>query len=157
VTNSNVGKASDPVASKWARRLLTIALAYLPIMVLGGVLSIVFDVGAHPGGGPGDMVFKGTALVPPLFLPIVLVGAAFLARQHGAAGVLGKVVAGLIGLAFTAGSTFNLPNDVEAARAAGSPLLLTIASGALGLVLGLTLVVHSALSLRDQAQQRGRS
>jgi hypothetical protein len=103
------------------------------------------------------MVFKGTALVPPLFLPIVLVGAALLARKHGSAGVLGKVVAGLLGLAFTAGSTLNLPNDIEAARAAGSPVLLTVATGALHLILGLTLAVHSVLSLRDQAQKGGQS
>ena len=36
-------------------RLLPIALAYLPVPVVGAVLSIVWGVGATPDGGPADL------------------------------------------------------------------------------------------------------
>jgi hypothetical protein len=103
------------------RRLLPITLAYLPIAAAGSVASFLYNVGATPDGRPSDVFLRGTPLAPPLFLPVLLVIGSWLARKDGWLGIAGMAFAGLVGLAFIGGSTFNLPNDLEAARAAGSP------------------------------------
>jgi hypothetical protein len=83
-----------------ARRLLSIAGAYLPVVATGGVLFFVYRVGARPGGDPrADIVFRGTALAPPLFLPASMVGGAALARAPGRAGAIGTAIAGAVGIA----------------------------------------------------------
>ena len=64
------------------------------------------------------MVLRGTALTPPLFLPVLLIGGAAAARRDGAAGTVGAGVVSFVGAAFMAGSTANLPNDFAAAKAA---------------------------------------
>jgi hypothetical protein len=119
------------------RRLLPIVLVYLPVPILGAILSVLWDVGASPQGGAGDVVLSGSALTPPLFLPVILLAAAFAARRDGRTGRIGAVFTSLVAVAFLAGSTFNLPNDFAAAEAAGTPLTLSA---------GLA-VVHIALSL----------
>jgi hypothetical protein len=98
------------------RRLLPIVLAHLPGPVAGAILSARWAVGATPDGGPGDMVLRGTALTPRMFLPAVLLAAAVAARSAGHAGRVGAGLASLVGAAFLAGSTLNLPTDVAAAR-----------------------------------------
>jgi hypothetical protein len=109
------------------RRLLGLAIAYAPLAAGSAWLSLRYGVGARPGGEPGrDLALRGTGLAPPLFLPVALVGAAALARRQDRVGAGALVVTGLVGLAFTAGSTLNLPNDIAAARAAGSPVGLTV-------------------------------
>ena len=133
-----------PVSSP--RRLLPIVLAYLPVPILGAILSIAWNVGASPEGGAGDMVLRGTALAPPLFLPVALVGAAALARRPGRAGRIGAGIATLVGLAFLGGSTANLPNDFRAAESAGSPLWLTAALAVVHLALAIGLLYHAAPS-----------
>lgn len=51
------------------QRLLPLAIAYLPVVAVGAALSFAYGVGAHPGGDPTkDLLFRGTALAPPLFL-----------------------------------------------------------------------------------------
>lgn len=119
------------------RRLLPIVLVYLPVPIIGALLSAAWNVGASPEGGAGDMFLRGTALTPPLFLPAILVAAAWAARRNGGIARVGAGFSALVGLAFLGGSTFNLPNDFKAAEAAGSPLALT----------GLLAVVHIALSV----------
>jgi hypothetical protein len=126
-----------------ARALLPIVLAYLPVPVIGALLSAAWDVGASPEGGPEDMVLRGTALTPPLFLPAALVVAAAAAAGDGRAGRVGAGVASAVGAAFVAGSTANLPNDFRAAKAAGSPRALTAALAAIHLGLGLALLFHA--------------
>ncbi len=69
--------------SKWEHRLLPISISYLPVVAAGVALTFYCEVGAHPGGGPEDMTFKRTALVPPLFLPALLIAAAAVARKPG--------------------------------------------------------------------------
>ena len=120
-----------------SRRLLPIVLAYLPVPIVGAILSAAWNVGASPEGGASDMFLRGTALTPPLFLPAILVVGAVAARRPGRVGRIGAGAAAIVGPAFLAGSTLNLPNDFAAARAAGSPLALT----------GLLAIVHIALSL----------
>jgi hypothetical protein len=119
------------------RNLLPIVAAYLPVAVGGAVLSVLWDVGASPEGGAGDMFLRGTALTPPLFLPVVLCVAAAAARTTGTRGRVGAGFVTLVAVAFMAGSTANLPNDIAAARSAGTPIALTA---------GLA-VVHLALSI----------
>lgn len=127
-----------------ARRLLPVVLAYLPVPIAGAVLSARWGVGASPEGGPRDMLLRGTALAPPLFLPAALVAAAAAARGSGRSARVGASVAGLVGLAFLGGSTANLPNDLRAAGAAGSPKPLTVTLAAIHLALALALIAHAA-------------
>jgi hypothetical protein len=148
------GTEPDPAISSAERRLLPIALAYLPIVVLGAVLSFVYQVGAEPGGSPErDLVLRGTALAPPLFLPIALVAGAALALKQGGTGMAAKALVLGVGLAFLAGSTLNLPNDLMAAEAAGSPPTLTFALGVLHIILGVALITQAAAALRSHVKR----
>jgi hypothetical protein len=128
---------SDP------RILLPLVVAYLPVPIAGAILSARWGVGASPDGGPEDMVLRGTALTPPLFLPAALVVAAGLARREGPAGRGGAAVASAVGAAFLAGSTANLPNDVRAAKAAGSPRALTVGLAGVHIALAGALLFHA--------------
>ena len=125
------------------RNLLPIVLAYLPVPLVGAVLSARWGVGASPEGGPRDMVLRGTALTPPLFLPVLLVAGAAAARRDGAAGRAGAGAVSLVGAAFMAGSTANLPNDFKAARAAGTPRALTAFLAAVHLALSVALLANA--------------
>ncbi len=132
------------------RHLLPIVLAYLPIPILGAVLSARWKVGASPEGGPGDMFLRGTALTPPLFLPALLVVAAAAAPRESTAGRVGAAVVSLVGTAFLAGSTANLPNDFQAADAAGTPRALTAGLAAVHLAFAVTLLYNALPRLRGR-------
>lgn len=125
------------------RRLLPLVLAYLPLPIIGAILSVRWRVGATADGDPSDMVLRGTALTPPLFLPVALLGASAVARRPGPSGRIGAAVASAIGGAFLAGSTANLPTDFAAARAAGSPRWLTAGLAGIHLTFGLALIRHA--------------
>jgi hypothetical protein len=131
-----------------ARNLLPIVVAYLPVPIAGAVLSARWGVGASPEGGPGDMVLRGTALTPPLFLPVLLVAGAAAARREGAAGRAGAGVVSLVGAAFMAGSTANLPNDFAVAKSAGTPRALTASLAAVHLALSIALLANALPRLR---------
>ena len=126
------------------RNLLPLVIAYLPVPIVGAVLSARWKVGASPDGGPRDMVLRGTALTPPLFLPAILLGAAAVAPREGTVGRVGAGVVSLVATAFLAGSTANLPNDFKAADAAGTPRRLTAALAAIHLVFALALLANAA-------------
>ena len=98
------------------------------------------------------MFLRGTALTPPLFLPVVLLAGAALAREPGAAGRVGAGVATLVGVAFLAGSTANLPNDFAAADAAGTPLALTAGLAAIHLTLSVALLYNAVPRLLGRTQ-----
>jgi hypothetical protein len=136
------------------RNLLPIVLAYLPVPIAGAVLSARWGVGATPEGGPGDMVLRGTALTPPLFLPAILLAGAAAARRDGAAGRIGAGLVALVGAAFMAGSTANLPNDFAAARAAGTPRALTAVLAAVHLTLSLALLANALPRLFGRVDER---
>ena len=125
-------------------RLLPIVAAYLPVPVAGAILSARWDVGASPEGGPRDMVLRGTALTPPLFLPLVLLAGAAAARGEGTTARVGASLVSLVGLAFLGGSTANLPNDFAAADAAGTPKGLTATLAGVHLALALALLANAA-------------
>ncbi len=129
------------------RRLLPVVLVYLPVPIIGAVLSAAWNVGASPEGGAGDMFLRGTALTPPLFLPALLVAGAVAARREGVAGRVGAGVVSLVGAAFLGGSTANLPNDFAAAEAAGSPLALTAVLAVVHIALSLTLLFNALPTL----------
>ena len=131
------------IGSSSPRNLLPIVLAYLPVPIAGAVLSARWGVGASPEGGPRDMVLRGTALTPPIFLPVLLVAGAAAARREGAAGTAGAGVVSLVGAAFMAGSTANLPNDFVAAKAAGTPRALTAVLAAIHLALSIALLTNA--------------
>ena len=134
------------------RNLLPFVAAYLPVPIIGAVLSAAWDVGATPEGGAGDLFLRGTALTPPLFLPVVLLAGAALARRPGAGGRFGAGIATLVGVAFLAGSTANLPNDFAAAESAGTPLALTAGLAVIHLALSLALLYNAAPSLLGRTQ-----
>jgi hypothetical protein len=135
-------------------RLLRLAVGYAPLAAAAAWLSLRYGVGALPGGDPRkDLVLRGTGLAPPLFLPAGLVAAALLSRRRDTVGAAATVVAGLVGLAFTAGSTLNLRNDVAAARDAGSPVGLTVGFAAFHWVFGPGLVASAALALRRRRHE----
>jgi hypothetical protein len=136
-----------------SRRLLPIVLAYLPVPIVGAILSAAWNVGASPEGGASDMFLRGTALTPPLFLPAILVAGAVAARRHGPVGQVGAGAAAIVGTAFLAGSTFNLPNDFAAARAAGSPLALTALLAAVHIALSLGLLVNAVPRMFGRSEQ----
>jgi len=89
------------------------------------------------------MVLRGTALTPPLFLPVLLLAGAAAARSDGAPGRVGAGVVSLVGAAFMAGSTANLPNDFAAARAAGTPRPLTAVLATVHLALSIALLANA--------------
>lgn len=151
-----VRPGASQAADRAARRLLSLAGAYLPVVATGAVLSFVYGVGARPGGDPrADIVFRGTALAPPLFLPASMVGGAALARAPGRAGAIGTAIAGAVGIAYFLGGTVNLPNDLKAARAAGSPPGLTAALCAIAAAFGLGLAGSAAMALFGAARRGG--
>jgi hypothetical protein len=142
--------AADPSMTH-ERRLLRLAAMYAPLAAGGAWLSLRHGVGALPGGDPArDLAFRGTGLAPPLFLPVVLLAGAALSRRRDRVGLVATVLAGLVGLAFTAGSTFNLPNDIAAARDAGSPVGWTVGFAVFHWAFGPALAVSSALALRGR-------
>jgi hypothetical protein len=63
-------------------------------------------------------------------------------------------VAGVVGVAFMLGSTVNLPNDLSAARAAGSPTALTIALAGFHLLIGALLLWHGAVIISRRRSGR---
>jgi hypothetical protein len=123
--------------------LLPIVAAYMPIPAIGAALSARWNVGPSPERGPGDMFLRGTALTPPLFLPVVLIAGAAAARRRDSRGRVGAAAVSLVATAFLAGSTLNLPNDFAAARAARTPLGLTAALAAIHAGLGATLLFNA--------------
>ena len=100
------------------------------------------------------MFLRGTALTPPLFLPAVLLAGAVAARREDGVGRAGAGVAALVGLAFLAGSTANLPNDFAAAEAAGTPLALTAALAAVHAGLSIGLLFNAVPALLGREQRR---
>jgi hypothetical protein len=131
--------------------LLPIVAAYLPVAIGGAALSVLWDVGASAEGGAGDMFLRGTALTPPLFLPVVLCAAAVAARAEGRRGGVGAGLVTLVAVAFMAGSTANLPNDIAAARAAGTPIPLTAGLAAIHLGLSIGLLYNALPRLLRRA------
>ena len=129
--------------------LLPLSVTYLPVLAVGVILSYRYQVGAHPGGGPSDVFLLGTPYAPPLFLPAALLTSAVAARREGMVGGVGSAVAGLVGVAFLLGTTVNLPNDFEAARAANAPIGATVAVAAIHALLGTALVSQMIARLRQ--------
>ena len=134
------------------RNLLPIVIAYLPVPTIGAVLSARWNVGASPDGGPSDMFLRGTALTPPLFLPVVLLVGSMAAREPGPVGRVGAGAVSLVATAFLAGSTANLPNDFKAADAAGTPRGLTAVLAAVHLLLALALLANAVPRLRSDGR-----
>ena len=135
-------------------RLRRLAAVYVPVFCAGAWLSLRLGVGVRPGGDPArDLPLRGTAFAPPLCLPVALVGAAALSPRR-AVGTSATAVAGLVGLAFTAGTTLNLGNDIAATRAAGAPVNLTVGVAAFHWAFGPTLTVFSLLALRQRRRAR---
>lgn len=136
-------------------RLRRLAAVYVPVFCAGAWLSLRHGVSVRPGGDPAqDLPLKGTAFAPPLYLPVALLGAAALSPRRDAVGTSGTAVAGLVGLAFTAGTTLNLGNDIAATRAAGGPVNLTVGIAAFHWAFGPTLTVFSLLALRQRRRTR---
>ena len=133
-----------------SRNLLPIVAAYLPVPMVGAALSAKWDVGATPDGDASDMFLRGTALTPPLFLPVALLAGAALAREPGARGRVGAGLVSLVAAAFFAGSTANLPTDLAAAKSSDSPRALTVGLAAMHLALSIALLYNAVPRLRGR-------
>ena len=129
------------------RRLLPIVLTYLPVPAAGALLSIAWGVGATPVSGAADLPIQGTALAPPLFLPLFVAGAAAAARREGWPGTVGLALCSLVGTAFLAGSTLNLPNDLAAGSAAAVPAPLIVTLAGIHIALAIALLWHALPAL----------
>jgi hypothetical protein len=139
------------------RNLLPIVAAYLPVPIAGALLSAAWKVGATPEGSANDMYLRGTALTPPLFLPVLLLAGAALARQPGAPGRVGAGMVTLVGVAFLAGSTLNIPNDLAAAKSARTPVALTAGLAAIHVALSIALLYNAVPRLSSRAHVRLQS
>jgi hypothetical protein len=139
------------------RNLLPIVAAYLPVPIAGALLSAARKVGATPEGSANDMYLRGTALTPPLFLPVLLLAGAALARQPGAPGRVGAGMVTLVGVAFLAGSTLNIPNDLAAAKSARTPVALTAGLAAIHVALSIALLYNAVPRLSSRAHVRLQS
>ena len=129
------------MATDRARLLLPLVLAYLPLPAVTTVLTFVWKVGASGSSrDPRDVFLKGTGLAPPAFLPVALAAGAAAARRADAVGTAGLAVCALVGAGFLGGSTVNLPNDLAAARAAGTPRWLTPVLAAVHVVVAVALL-----------------
>lgn len=145
------------MATSSPRNLLPIVLAYLPLPILGAIGSARWGVGASPAGGPGDMFLRGTALTPPLFLPVLLVTGAGLARGSGRRARLGAGIAATVGGLFLAGSTANLPNDFAAAKAAGTPRWVTALLAVIHAGLAVALLVNAVPTVVGRRRGSGNA
>jgi hypothetical protein len=136
------------------RHLLPIVAAFLPVPIIGAVLSAIWDVGASPDGGAGDMFLRGTALTPPVFMPVLLVAGAAAARNEGRSGRIGAGLVSLVATGFLAGSTANLPNDFAAAEAAGTPRALTAGTAGIHIIVSLALLYNALPRLFERGAAR---
>jgi hypothetical protein len=100
------------------------------------------------------MFLRGTALTPPLFLPVLLVAGAAAARRGGGTARVGAGLVSLVSVAFLGGSTANLPNDFAAARAAGTPLALTAFLAVVHIGLSLSLLYHALPTLLGRSRRQ---
>jgi hypothetical protein len=87
----------------------------------------------------------------------VLTAAAVLARARSWPGAVGAALVGLVGIGFFVGGTFNLPNDLDAARAAGSPTGLTIAAGVAAAIFGLAFAALGGAEIVARFRRRAES
>ena len=81
----------------------------------------------------------------------MLAVAAAAARIEGTRGRVGAGIAALVAITFLAGSTANLPNDLAAADAAGTPIALTAGFAAIHLALSIALLYNALPRLRQRA------
>jgi len=115
------------------------------------VATFAYDVGAHPDSSArDDIVFRGSPLVPPLFMPVTLLGAGYLAAKRGPVGVVATAVMGLVGLGFIGGTT-STSRTISTRRA--TPVHRIWASflvAAIHLPLGVALASQSFFALRQR-------
>lgn len=124
------------------------AALFVASTLAGLALTYVYDVGATPAGDASDVWTRGSALAPPMFLPLAAVIGVLLARRADGLGAVGTVLAGLVGVMVTLGGTLNAPADLDAARAAGSPEWLTVAMLCLYVPCALGLIVTAVGAMR---------
>jgi len=133
------------------RRLLPLTLVYAAFALATLPLSIIYDVGATPEGDASDALLTGTGFTPPLFLPILLIGGALLARRSA---LLGAALVALLSLAILGGSTLNVANDVVAVLAALAPTWLAYVLAAVSAVLALGMLLDALAALIAQIHHR---
>ena len=135
-----------------SRRLLSVSLALLAVMVVGTVVSVgqgwpaQFGGGGNPDDVAGEALTRGTALSPPLAPVVVFVLALLMGLRRGVLRIVGSVLLILVSLAFIVGGlgeAFAAPTD-EVPRAA------LVISGLLAVGLGAAVVFAAAARLRDK-------
>lgn len=134
-----------------------LSVLYVPVLAAAVILSYRYRVGARPGRSPNDVFLRGTPYAPPLFLPAALLTAKATADRQDLVGGVGKGVVGLVGVAFLLGSTLNLPNDLEAARAANAPVAISSSMAVFHALFGMALAGQTIVRFRRPRNEPGNS
>jgi hypothetical protein len=142
--------------SPTAKRLLAVSALAFAVWTAGAGLAVVFGWPAQVGG-PGDpddmageLIIRGTAASPPLFLMLVLAVFAALVPRPGRWGTLAAVrlcLLAVLTLAVSLGQALASPTpDVPGA--------VLVASGAVGGLLSLALLLFGVAELVARARNR---
>ena len=139
-----------------AKRLLAVSALAGVVWTAGAALALTFGWPAQFGGPgdpddvAGDLVIRGTAASPPLFLMLVLAVFAILVRRPGRWGTLAAVricLLAVLTFAVSLGQTLASPTpDV--------PGVVLVASGAVGGLLSLALLLSGVADLAARARNR---
>jgi hypothetical protein len=142
--------------SRTAKRLLAVSALAVVIWTSGAALALVFGWPAQFGGPgdpddvAGDLVIRGTAASPPLFLMLVLVAFAILVRRPGRWGTLAAVRICLLAVLTFAVSL----GQASASPTPDVPGAVLVASGAVGGLLSLALLLSGIAELAARARNR---
>ena len=135
----------------WRQRFLTSCTLLIAVMVVGAIISIAAGWPAQFGGrGDPDSVAsefltRGTAFAPPL-IPLVLFAlCAFGARRDGRWAMVATVGAILLAVVFVIGSL----GEAFASETPDVPRAALLASGVIGALLSLTVIVTGLAHLRE--------
>ena len=142
--------------SPTAKRLLAVSALAFVIWTVGAALALAFGWPAQVGG-PGDpddvageLVIRGTAASPSLFLMLVLAAFAILVRRPGRWGTLAALrlcLLAVLTFAVSLGQALASPTpDVPGA--------VLVASGAVGALLSLALLLSGVAELAARMRTR---
>lgn len=142
--------------SQTAKRLLAVSTVAFAVWTVGAALALAFGWPAQLGGPgdpndvAGDLVIRGTAASPPLFLMLVLAVFAALVPRPGRWGTLAAVrlcLLAVLTFAVSLGQALASPTpDVPGA--------VLFASGAVGGLLSLALLLSAVAELASRARNR---
>lgn len=141
--------------SPTAKRLLAVSALAFVIWTAGAALAFGWPAQVGGPGDPddvaGDLIIRGTAASPPLFLMFVLAVFAFLVRRPGRWGTLAALrlcLLAMLTFAVSLGQALASPTpDVV-------PGAVLVASGAVGALLSVALLLSGVAELATRMRNR---